>query len=51
MRTGFVWLKIGALAGSCKQGNELSGSTKDWIFINLHRDYYFLKNRIPLSYN
>jgi hypothetical protein len=28
MRTGFIWLRIGTVAGSCKHGNEPTDSIK-----------------------
>jgi hypothetical protein len=30
---GFLWLRIGAMAGSCEHGNESSGSIKCSIFL------------------
>jgi hypothetical protein len=27
---GLIWLRIGTVKGSCKQGNEPSGSIKCW---------------------
>jgi hypothetical protein len=49
MRTGFIWLKVGAMAGYCEHGSEPWGSIKGWIFINLHSNYCFLKDSIPWS--
>jgi hypothetical protein len=34
MWTGFVWLRIGTMAGTCEHGNEPMGSIKDGEFID-----------------
>jgi hypothetical protein len=31
--TGLIWLRIGPVAGSCVNANELSGSIKDGEFV------------------
>jgi hypothetical protein len=32
--TGFIWLRIGPVAGSCEHGNETSGSIKCGEFLD-----------------
>jgi hypothetical protein len=31
--TGFIWRRIGIMADSCEQGNELSDSVKCWLIL------------------
>jgi hypothetical protein len=33
MLTGFIWLRIGTVVGSCEHGNEDSGSIKCGEFL------------------
>jgi hypothetical protein len=33
-RTGFSWLRVGTVAGSCECGNEPPGSIKCWEFLD-----------------
>jgi hypothetical protein len=35
--TEFMWMRIGAVEGSCEQGNELSGSIKLGNFLTSSR--------------
>jgi hypothetical protein len=32
--TGFIWLRLEIVAGSCEDGNELSGSIEGGKFLN-----------------
>jgi hypothetical protein len=32
--TGFNWLRIGQVVGTCECGNESSGSIKCWVFLD-----------------
>jgi hypothetical protein len=32
--TGFIWLRIKPVEGSCEHSNELSGSNKYWEFLS-----------------
>jgi len=34
MWTGFIWLCVGTVAGSCEHGNNPSGSIKDGDFLD-----------------
>jgi hypothetical protein len=39
----FNLLRIGPLAGSCEESNELSGSTKEWQYLDHLHDYQLPK--------
>jgi hypothetical protein len=46
--TGFIWLRIGPVEGSCEYGNEPSGSMKCWeIFEWLHNWHLLKKDSVP----
>jgi hypothetical protein len=41
--TGFVWLRIGQMIGSCEHSNELSGSITFWHSFDQLNEYYLLR--------
>ena len=42
-RTGFIWLRIGTVVGSCERGDEPSGSTQCAEFLDSLWNCQFLK--------
>jgi hypothetical protein len=38
VRIGFIWIKTGAVTGSCEHGNEHSGSINFWEIFERLRD-------------